>query len=324
MTREPPMVWNWESCDWDRFNVIIDRELENLAIPDNKNLSKTEIDTFVSKIENIFSQTLIETCPKIKLNKSRLIKLSMRSLALIKNKNKIRRKLHSLRNNANYFQFEKTAKNELKLLNNMIKNSIAEDYRSHFLKKISSLDTRNNNIFREIKKISSYKKREELPSIMTNDNNNVTCNTDIEKANGFANQFASVNDIDTSNEEFSEFHMKVEDEIDTWYETTESSTITNFSDQIRASDPYQNMECNSIKFIDSEDLKEMIKSRNNKMSTGADGITNRMLKVLSPRALIFLTILFNQIINLGYYPANWRRGIVIPVHKKGKPKNRFS
>lgn len=163
---------------------------------------------------------------------------------------------------------------------------------------------------------------------MTNDYDNVTCNTDIEKANGFANQFASVNDIDTSNEKFLEFHMAVENEIDTWYDTTEASTIINFSDQIRASDPYEYTECNyedpSIKFINSEDLKEMIKSRNNKMSTGADAITNRMLKVLSPRALIFLTILFNQIINLGYYPANWRRGIVINVHKKGKPRNKFS
>lgn len=210
----------------------------------------------------------------------------------------------------------------------MIWNSIADDYRSQFISKLKSINTSNPNVFREIQKISNYKKREGLPNIMTNDNESSLFSTDEEKANGFAEQFASINHINTDNEEYLEFHMTVEDEVDEWFEQNESSTIVEFSNEIRASDPYCNMACDyqnpSIKFIRPTDLKEIIKSRNNKKSTGGDGITNQMLKVLSPNALIFLTILFNHIINLGYYPKNWRRGVVIPVLKKGKPKNKIS
>lgn len=186
----------------------------------------------------------------------------------------------------------------------------------------------NTNIFHEIKKISSYKKRENVPTIMTNDSENESYNTDSEKANGFAKQFASINNINTENEQFEEFHHYVKNEIDNWFSNCVHTTIVEFSDRIRASDPYLNYERNDedpeIKFLESTDLKDIITTRNNKKSTGADGITNQMLKVLSPKALLILTMIFNHIINLGYYPQNWRHGIVIPVPKKGKPKNKVS
>lgn len=317
---EPQLVWNWDQCDWDKFNQIIDRELKNSAIPDNINIDKDQIDSFVSKIESIFENALKESCPKVKLNLSRLIKLSKRSLALIHRKKKIRRKLFRHRNDAN-------ALAELKMLNNMIFNSIADDYRINFMNKIKSISTSNPNIFREIQRISNYKKREGLPSIMTNDDSAIY-KTDQEKANGFATQFASVNHINTEHEEFEDFNMMVEHEVDTWFERNENQTIVEFSDEIRASDPYAYMNIigrdPSNKFISPTNLKAITKSRNNKKSTGGDGITNQMLKVLSPNTIIFLTILFNHIINLGYYPKNWRHGIVIPVPKKGKPKNKIS
>lgn len=90
---EPQMVWNWEYCDWNKFNQKIDNELNLLAFPDNVNISKYQIDDFVSKIEIIFENALKESCPKIKLNNSKLIRLSSRSLALIKRKKSIRKQL---------------------------------------------------------------------------------------------------------------------------------------------------------------------------------------------------------------------------------------
>lgn len=328
-TIEPQSVWDWSNCNWNGFNSQIERELEILAIPDNHNIGRHQIDDFVNSIELIFENALGTHCPRVKINRSKLIKLSNRSLALIKNKNRIRSKLYANRNSANYFVIERSTKSELKLLNNMIINSIAEDYRSHFMAKIKSIDTRNQNVFREIQKISSYKRRDNLPSLMTNELETENYRTNVEKANGFAQQFASVNNIATEEDENEiEFEYEVEQQIDNWYEQLENDTIIEFSDRIRASDPHQSLEYNvedpSIKFLNSENLKKIIKTRKNKKSSGADGITTKMLKVLNLNSLVFLATLLNHIINTGYYPSKWKLGIVIPVPKKGKARNKVS
>lgn len=326
---EPQTIWNWSKCNWDGFNTQIDCELKNLAIPENRNIDKNQIDELVGKIESIFESTVSTHCPRIKIHHSKLINLSERSLALVKRKNKLRRRLFSNRNSANFFAIGKSIRNELKLLNGMILNSIAEDYRSHFVAKIQDLDTKNHNLFRDIQKISNYKNKENLPNVMTNNDETESYSSDKSKADAFAEQFASTNNIRFDEEENdSTFQAEVDSEIENWYEQNEKSAVIEFSDEIWASDPYQKIEYDendpSIKFLNCNKLKEIIKSRNNKKSTGADGITTRMLKVLSPVSLLILTILFNHIINIGYYPIKWRHGIIIPVPKKGKPKNKIS
>lgn len=245
-TIEPQTAWNWSRCNWNDFNIQIERELSNLAIPENRNIDKRQIDKYVDKIEHIFQSTLANNCPKIKLNRTKLIKLSDRSTALIKRKNLLRRKLFSNRNCVNYLVIEKPAKTEIKLLNCMIRNSIAEDYRSHFIDKIKSISTSNHNLFSEIQQISSYKKRDKLPNIMLSNDETETYSTNLSKANGFAKQFASINDIriEEDDSEF-DFQIEVEDTIDEWFEQNENKTIVEFSNETKASDPYQSIQCDN-------------------------------------------------------------------------------
>lgn len=67
-------------------------------------------------------------------------------------------------------------------------------------------------------------------------------------------------------------------------------------------------------------LSDLLKDRPNKKSVGIDGIPDIALKKMSLRAKIFISMLFNQIFNSGYYPSAWKRAVVIPIHKKDKPK----
>lgn len=96
------------------------------------------------------------------------------------------------------------------------------------------------------------------------------------------------------NEKFEEFHHSVENDIDIWFLNCEATTIVEFPDNIRASDPL--CECRALwrgsgnkvpgpGILDHTHLKDIINTRNNKKSTGADGLKNQMLKVLSPTAL---------------------------------------
>lgn len=325
--KDPQMARNWAKCNWNTFNVTINAELDKLDIPDNKNLGEADIDFYISEIGKIFSLALDKSCPMVILNRSRLITLSTRSLALVSRKKRIRNKLFRLRNNANFFSVEQDLRNEIQHLNIMIRNSIADDYRSHFVNKLKSLDTRNSNIFTEIQKLSKYKNQDALPNTMKNETETISYTTDLQKTNGFASHFEKINNITFTGND-TNFETEVNNEIENWFNANKNNSIVQFSNEMKSSDPYDvhslPHDDPSIRFIEPGRLKQIVKSRNNKKSTGADGITSKMLKVLSPFALIQLTIIFNNIINLGYFPKTWRHGIVIPVYKKGKNKHHIS
>lgn len=127
----------------------------------------------------------------------------------------------------------------------MIVNSITEDYRNHFSAKIKSLDTSNHNLFNEIQQISAYKRRENLPNIMLSNDESETYTNNKTKANGFAKQFASVNEINIDEDEYeAEFYNAVEDGIDEWYQGSMNDSVFIFSNVIKANNPYENCPIN--------------------------------------------------------------------------------
>ncbi|KAL4127027.1 hypothetical protein QTP88_011225 [Uroleucon formosanum] len=70
----------------------------------------------------------------------------------------------------------------------------------------------------------------------------------------------------------------------------------------------------------SEILHIINKLHNNK-APGHDLITNRIIKNLPKKTIIFLTFIFNSILRLSYIPPSWKHSIIILIHKPGKPKN---
>ncbi|KAL4132606.1 hypothetical protein QTP88_009730 [Uroleucon formosanum] len=70
----------------------------------------------------------------------------------------------------------------------------------------------------------------------------------------------------------------------------------------------------------SEILHIINKLHNNK-APGHDLITNRIIKNLPKKTIIFLTFIFNSILRLSYIPPSWKHSIIILIHKPGKPEN---
>uniref|UniRef100_A0A2S2N814 Putative RNA-directed DNA polymerase n=1 Tax=Schizaphis graminum TaxID=13262 RepID=A0A2S2N814_SCHGA len=70
----------------------------------------------------------------------------------------------------------------------------------------------------------------------------------------------------------------------------------------------------------SEILHIINKLHNNK-APGHDLITNRIIKNLPKKSIIFLTFIFNSILRLSYIPPSWKHSIIILIHKPGKPEN---
>ena len=56
-----------------------------------------------------------------------------------------------------------------------------------------------------------------------------------------------------------------------------------------------------------------------KSSSGCDGISSKLLKVIEPVIIKPLTLLINQVLNTGTFPDKLKIAKVIPIFKKGDP-----
>ena len=74
--------------------------------------------------------------------------------------------------------------------------------------------------------------------------------------------------------------------------------------------------------ITLHELLSALKKLKTKKSPGPDGITNEMLKNLGNVAVEKLLEIFNHSWNTGTLAQVWREATMIPIHKKGKDKNK--
>ena len=73
----------------------------------------------------------------------------------------------------------------------------------------------------------------------------------------------------------------------------------------------------------SEVIQEIKNMKNNKAS-GIDGIPSEFFKMSVTQLSPTLCLIFNSVFNSGYFPEQWSKGLIIPIHKKGDradPKN---
>ena len=68
------------------------------------------------------------------------------------------------------------------------------------------------------------------------------------------------------------------------------------------------------------ELEEVLKKMKEKKAPGPDGITNEMLKHLSPGAKRTLLRIYNQSWSTGTVPTIWKEAVIRPIPNKGKEK----
>lgn len=308
---EKVLSFNWCKGDFAKMSEQIDRRLNELHLPIVSNIENNQIDEAVRKLNEIFITALHSCVPTLEFKKNTLIKLSQQSVKLLAEKKSVRRSYHRNKHS----QHANAIKCKLKLLANMTYNSIVADYKAFWERKFSELRI-DNNIFKNIKNLSNYKKHLEMPQSMTeNSNNTQQLRSNIDKANAFAKHFMGAHNL-TLNSGQPEFDERVKAYA---FETFETGKITDFAidhmdDWIDGDDP--NISSN---FVSIGEVVQTIKSRNAKKSFGNDMISNFVLKKIASRKLCTtLTILFNHIINNSYVPYLWKEAIIIPIPKPGK------
>ena len=76
---------------------------------------------------------------------------------------------------------------------------------------------------------------------------------------------------------------------------------------------------NRLKFthITEEDTIKAIDNLENKNSSGHDGISNKLLKLIGHVLCKSLTLIINQMLTSGIFPDAFKTAKIIPIHKKG-------
>jgi hypothetical protein len=73
--------------------------------------------------------------------------------------------------------------------------------------------------------------------------------------------------------------------------------------------------------VKPREVWKIIRDMPGKKAPGFDLITKEVLQELPKKAIIFLTILFNAILRVQYYPQLWKVSQILMIHKLGKPAN---
>jgi hypothetical protein len=79
-----------------------------------------------------------------------------------------------------------------------------------------------------------------------------------------------------------------------------------------------------INCLKRAEFQEVIKSLYPKKSPGYDHITGKILKELPTIGIKYLTQLFNAVLLIGYFPAQWKVSQIILILKPGKPPNELT
>ena len=76
-----------------------------------------------------------------------------------------------------------------------------------------------------------------------------------------------------------------------------------------------------IKHVTPSEVKTFINKLNSKKSPGYDGINANVLKMLPRKGIVFLTSMFNSVLRLNHFPAQWKYAKIILIPKPNKCEN---
>lgn len=75
----------------------------------------------------------------------------------------------------------------------------------------------------------------------------------------------------------------------------------------------------TLEEVTATEVKEEIKRVNTRKAPGLDRINGQAIKFFTPKAVTFVTTLFNALLRLQYFPTAWKVASIVMVQKPGKP-----
>lgn len=301
-----------QKTNWKDFNNIIDAGINNVKLKNNENMTTQEIDIAVQDLTELITTTMDAVIPKVTINRSSDVIIPDSLLHIIEEKNRLRRRWQRRR----YNHDEHALKSEIKCLEKIIKDQLRIVHTQHWQKKLSSVKL-DRHTFANIRKFTKSAESSAVHMLKRNDVTQTSTNDDTEKAEILGKHYEAVHH---QNENIGDpdFTTTVERYVEETFRG-QPSVRSVFSQHATANPSFVFDKTRHLVSINS--LNDTLSSRANKKSKGEDKISNFVIKKLSPKFRILLAMLFIQAYNIGYFPAAWKRAIIVPILKKSKPSN---
>lgn len=303
----------------EKLNNHILLNLKREVIPIKSNLSNGDCEQLATNVADIFDVAVNRFVPFTNSKHNILLSQQARSIQGAIRKNY--RKLHSL-GHLTPHHITLPYKNDIKLLKSMLGNIIDHDTAKFFANAYNSIAD-NRDAFKTIRKFTGHKKRETVPSSLFTDTNKKTYVVGTENiANAMANQFIGNNNLTLNYE--SKFARQVYDSVMTinndnshiGFDETISPDIAGINDLAIINgklDPHLRgiLTCGN-------EIIEIIKTRPNKNSTGCDMMPYTLIKSFDEEIIRDITILFNHMLAISFFPKIWQNATITPIPKPGK------
>ncbi|GFT43336.1 RNA-directed DNA polymerase from mobile element jockey [Trichonephila clavipes] len=263
------------STNWENFRFL----LKNKPLPIPTSPSNEHLVIAIGRLgENISEELVAASKPKFKTTP---IKLPPDIRSKIRHRNRVRRFWQRSRDPA--------LKNELRIISNEIASDIRHLSRARWEKTIEELSPETGTLWR---RTSFLKKPFHLIPPLKGALGSIAV-APIEKAEVIADslqkQFEPNTDVE--NPRFSAYIQR---------------KVQRFLDSPT---------CMDLEKTSPSEIQGFIKNLKPNKSPGIDLITNRFLKNLPTKFIIFIALLFNMLLENCYFPKSWRMAVVIPILK---------
>ncbi|XP_015438110.1 PREDICTED: uncharacterized protein LOC107193219 [Dufourea novaeangliae] len=341
---------NFNNVDWPKFKKFLQDNHEDYDIPDNRNLAKDEIDIQLGQLNEHILEAMDNTIPYHDFNKTSTTKFITPLIKkLRKEKSFLITQVNNISKNNSLSLAEeiqvRVLKKLLKNTRHKIKLAFQASVSNYWEQKITNISKHKskdlfpkiNSIFRH--KTSSTIETLKIPqnshtllqeanvninSLQKDNDNNYIINKTTDKLNVIGAHFQKVH---LQNDHLGKPHLtniinrKINDlkqEIET--DKRNEHTICNFSDQNTSNNPNSSHIPENF-FTSTIKLRLTFRKLNGKKSASFDEIPNIVLKNLPTRYIYYYAIIFNNCLNLGYFPSAWKTAKLITIKKKDKEGN---
>lgn len=294
---------SFKNTNWDNFRRDIQISTLSIMPPENKNLQNTEIDQFIREFTTIVNSVTNMHCEKIEIKNNKIF-ISEKIKKFFRVKYRWQKQLKTIyHRTGNRLSDEyNILSKQIQLLKTIIKELINLEQAQIFSQRLGKIKP-GPSAFKKIYEVMGNKKSPFCEKIVTVDG---TITEDDEKCKLFRDFYSTV-----------------------YAEKLPLLPVENLVQDV--SDSVSNIPCSIYSFdntfgsLNNEDtyhfvkvdtIKDIVNSINNKKSFGIDGIANYIIKKLPLTAFEFLTIIYNNCINNGYFPINWKEAKIIPLKKK--------
>jgi len=293
----PRLSYNFSAANWKLYRKKLNEFLNGI---DLKQTIKTvqQIDSYAATLTKCITSATKSAIP-LSHGTIKHFKISNVTKKLIEYKHRAYRQWRKTNNDLD----KKDYYNKRELVANSLRNDRIERLKQ-LMSSLSANKMHSSKVWATVRKYHNKRTKQSYTGELIYQN--VTANTDYEKANLFAKYFE--NEIFVEKPDQLPFHDHIRKQVEIIKKRLRINKSTNK---------------NKLPPISFKEIKTMLKQLPNS-SPGPDTIHNRCLKNYTTQLILHLEKIFNAIIDVGHIPNAWKNANIILLLKSKKDKKQPS